>query len=229
MGYGCMKNIYMVAVLLIFTAGNVSAALINGGFENPVNRFNYQFYDEEAVDGWNSDAADGKIEIWKTGFLGVDAYEGDQFVELNANMEAALYQDVSGINFGDRIDWEFAHRGRRGLDTVRLSITDLGADNQFGTADDSTLFTGDFSTNNDAWVFYSGSLSILALGNDVRFEWDSISSAGGISVGNFLDGAAYGVSHENEPVPEPATLVLFGAGLVGLAGGVLRRGKKKTA
>jgi hypothetical protein len=178
------------------------------------------------VPGWETDASDQKIEIWETGFNDVTAYEGGQFAELNANRVAALYQDISGINTDETIGWEFAHRGRSGTDTIRLSIIDLGEDNTFGTVDDTSLFTRSFSTDNTGWKFYRGRLSSLTLGNTIRFEWDSESSAGSNSYGNFLDAAAFGTEAGFDEVPEPATLFLFGAGLLALAGQSTKRKKK---
>jgi len=222
-----MKNIFaamFISVLLIASSAN--AGLINSGFEKPEGTSGYRIYDASLVPGWETDASDKKIEIWETGFNGVTAYEGEQFAELNANRVAALYQDISGINANETIGWEFAHRGRAGTDTIQLSIIDLGDDDTFDTVDDTTLFKQSFSTKKAAWKFYSGRLSSLTLGNTIRFEWDSITSAGGPSIGNFLDAAAVGTEAGFDEVPEPATLFLFGAGLLALAGQSIKRKKK---
>jgi len=222
-----MKNTctgIFISVLLITSSAN--AGLINGGFEKPEGTSEYEIYDASLVPGWETDASDKKIEIWETEFNGVIAYEGEQFAELNANRVAALYQDISEINAGETIGWEFAHRGRSGTDTIQLSIIDLGGDNTFGTVDDTNLFTRSFSTGNTSWEFYSGRLSSLTLGNTIRFEWDSVSSAGANSYGNFLDAAAFGTGAGFDEVPEPATLFLFGAGLLALAGQSIKRKKK---
>jgi len=213
-----------VSILLIASSAN--ADLINGGFEEPGRTTNFHQYDASFVPGWETDADSHLIEIWQTGFNRVSAFEGEQFAELNARDVAALYQDISGIDAGETIGWEFAHRGRSGTDTIRLSIIDLGKDNTFGTGDETELFTKDFETDNTSWVFYSGRLSSLTLGNTIRFEWDSVSSAGGKSIGNFLDAAAFGTKAGFDEVPEPATLFLFGAGLLALAGQSIKRKKK---
>ena len=119
-----MKALPLAATLL-FTAP-VSAGLVNGGFED-FNVWGYGFYSGTIPqDGWATTAPDNLIEVWENGFLGVPAYEGNSFAELNANYASTLYQHVGGIGAGTTVNWHFAHRGRDGTDTMRLTIRDLG-------------------------------------------------------------------------------------------------------
>jgi hypothetical protein len=216
------KSIFLAIAVTMVHSGSAFAGLINGGFEDPSSVTTYNILSAANVPGWETTATDNKIEIWQSGFSGVAAYEGEQFAELNANMVASLYQDVSFDLNGDLLSWEFAHRGRSGVDTLTFSIIDLGSNNLFDVSD-VTLFTETMSTGNSAWGFYSGTLTTaLTLSNNVRFQWDSVSSVGGNSYGNFLDAAAFSVAS----VPEPATMLLFGTGLVGLVG-ISRKRKKK--
>ena len=102
------------------------------------------------------------------------------------------------------------HRGRGGVDTLELLISDLGTDNAaggVGPAADTLLFNQQYSTGNTAWVQYSApTIGPLTLGNDMRFAFASISAFGGIqSIGNFLDNVSFGVG-----VPEPASVALIG-------------------
>ena len=102
----------------------------NGDFENPVistevdDPEHYQPFLPNGTAGmvWKTTASDGEIE-----FISVasDAYEklstnwhrvdkaakGKQFVELNASMPGALYQDILTIP-GSTMYWSLAHRGR---------------------------------------------------------------------------------------------------------------------
>jgi hypothetical protein len=168
--------------------------ITNGSFEEPRVtpgvRDNWQ-PDASFLPGWFSTASDNLVEVWTDGFGGIQSYDGDQHVELNAFEAAALYQDIPGIPAGSGLGFGFAHRGRADFETMRLTITDLGADGDLGGGDDTVLFTKDYTTGVNAWVFYSdaGEPTITALGNTVRF---SCGAVGGTTVGNFLDFALFG-------------------------------------
>ena len=180
---------------------------------------------------WKTTSTDGVIELWGNGFSSLSggpvyAYEGRQFAEINATQFATLYQDVSGISAGSIVGFQFAHRGRSGLDSMRLTITDLGGNNQLGGGDDTVLFVDDYSDGNTAWGFYTsaGELPIAALGNTIRFAYQALTTASGNStVGNFIDAADFGVGIAVQNIPEPAVLALMGLGLAGL--GLSRRRK----
>ena len=155
--------------------------------------------------GWKT--TDKEFEIWSTGFLGFEAHEGTQFVELNAWIDGTLYQDSTGIQPGAVLEFTFAHRGRNGDDAMKLTITDLGADNSLGGGDDTVLFTKEYTTGKDAWAVYDSTneQKIKALGNTVRFAYGAVSAAGGnLGQGNLLDAADFGVGVVSEAPPENA-------------------------
>lgn len=214
-----MKSRFAFAALALVLSASATAGLTNGGFETPGYPANsVSFPVATLVPGWNTSATDNKIEIWTVPFNGVPSYEGNQFAELNANQVSTLFQDASGIAAGSSVGYQFAHRGRAGVDTMRFELTDLGADNVLGGVGanaDTLLVTKTVSTGNTAWSFHSGA-GISALGNTVRFSFISVSAAGGATVGNFLDAADFGVG---VGVPEPGVLALAGLGLalVGLS------------
>jgi len=147
---------------LCLLAGSMSVqatpvtGLINGGFEAPAySARSYNIISEAQVPAWQTTASDGMIEIWANNFLGVKSFEGNQHAELNANEVAALYQTTSAVKKGAALDFKFAHRGRRGKDTVALTITDLGLDNLYGTKDDTSIFSKQYSTGNTEWEQYT--------------------------------------------------------------------------
>jgi eukaryotic-like serine/threonine-protein kinase len=150
-----------------------------------------------SIPGWKT--SDRAFEIWSTGFQGVTAYDGNQFVELNAYEDGVLLKESTGIEPDAVLEFSFAHRGRNGDDTLKLTITDLGADNVHGGGDDQELFTKEYTTGTDAWAFYTSTTetAIKAIGNKVRFAYSAVYATGGQgpdkTEGNFLDAAEFGV------------------------------------
>lgn len=195
------------ALALALTA-TASADLINGGFEEyPASGYSY-FSGGSPYSGWATTALDNTIEIWSNGTEGVFAYEGNAFAELNAFVPSTLYQVVGGLPTSTSVNWHFAHRGRFGLDTMRLTITDLGANGIFdsGTGDDTTLFTNLFSADTSGWQVHYGSVNTI--GGDVRFAFEAVSAAGGPSIGNLIDWCGFGTN----VVPAPGAIVLLAFG-----------------
>jgi hypothetical protein len=186
------------------TSTGQQAGLTNPGFEAPrVKEGTYELV--EAMPGWKT--TDTRFEIWGTGFLGVSAHEGTQFVELNAYIDGTLFQDSTGIEAGSVLEFTFAHRGRNGDDTMQLIIADLGADNSLEGGDDTILFTKQFTTGKDAWAVYDSTTEpkIKALGNTVMFAYSAVAATGGnLGQGNLLDAANFGVGVVSETPPENA-------------------------
>ena len=218
-------NRFLTAVALAFALlSSAKAGFINGGFESPVAGPGTNTY-PVTIPGWQT--TDTSFEIWGSGFNGVPAYEGIQFAELNAYIAGTLYQDVAGIAAGARVGFQFAHRGRLGVDTMNFLLTDLGIDGIIGGGNDTVLFTKDYSDGTSTWGFYDASAesAIYSLGNTVRFSYTAVVSVGGASYGNFLDAADFGVGVGGVPatsVPDTAsTLALLGGAILGLA--ALRR------
>lgn len=216
--------------MILGSAGGALAGLVNGGFETtlvPVPNNSFIITNQANVPGWRTTSTDGNIEIWDDGFSGlgspgfpVPAFEGKQFAEINATQFATLFQDVLGIGGGSLVGFQFAHRGRAGVDVMRLTITDLGLDNLIGGGNDTVLFTKDYSDDKFAWGFYTsaGEPAILASGNSIRFGYQAVSTASGnATVGNFIDAADFGVGVGGPAIPEPSTWLLLTSGLAGLA------------
>ena len=208
-----MYKILSIATGILFSiiSSSSNAGLINGGFEDPIFSPGQPSVDyPTAIPGWET--TDRAFEVWSDGFLGVDSYEGNQHVELNAFNAGTLYQDVGNLNDGDVVGYEFAHRARTtGIEIMRLVITDFGVDNLFGTSDDTELFNDTFTGVYGSWTLHTGS-NITALGHDVRFAY---SADNGVALGNFLDAADFGVGVGVVSVPEPSSIILFGLSLLG--------------
>ena len=164
--------------------GSDTIALTNAGFESPtIAARSYRIMSESNVPGWSTTASDQQIELWSSGFNGVPAAEGGQFAELNANMTSALYQDVATTP-GTHVTWSLAHRGRAGVDTMRVVIGRPG-----GTLADVARM----SDGTSAWGRHSGTYVVPAGQTTTRFAFEAVSTAGGNpTVGNFLDDIAFG-------------------------------------
>ena len=196
---------YLLAISLTTVS---SADLVNGGFED------YEVYGYNLLpggsptNGWATTAPDNMLEIWENGFLGVPAYEGNSFAELNANYASTLYQHVNGLGDYNTINWHFAHRGRYGVDVMQLSIIDLGADQTYGNGDDTILYQNIFSADETAWQFHSG--STISIGNLTRFAFEAVSATGGNTQGNLIDFCGFGAN----AIPAPGSLGLLGVACV---------------
>lgn len=137
--------------------------------------------------GWQTTATDHKIEVWRSGFYGVPAAEGDNFVELNANQTAALYQELC-ISAGSKVQWSVKHRGRNGIDVAQVKI---GADLTTATIVET------MSDGNTSWSTYTGIYNVPLGQNTTYFIFEAVSTASGSnSVGNFLDDVVITVLEE---------------------------------
>jgi len=162
-------------------------AVINGGFEVPaLPPGGFGLFNDTQVPGWQTTASDGLFEYWGDGFNGVPAAEGNNFVELNANEVSTLYQDVATTP-GSTLQWSLQHRGRLGVDTLRVLIGDpAGALVQSGP---------DLSDDNTAWGAHSALYVVPAGQTTTRFAFVSVSAAGGNpTFGNFLDAVSFGTA-----------------------------------
>lgn len=185
------------------TAGNASECLIttiNSSFENPVwanptNNPNPIFYSDNQIQGWKTTANDHVMEFWPTNTENVPAYDGVQFIEINANDNQGvmgIYQDFATPS-PTTFTIKFAHRGRRGTDVMEILAGDAS---QSPSTYTTRVGNRTFSTGNSAWVYYGADNSItytVPAGQTVtRFFFKALSTAtGNSSIGNFLDAITF--------------------------------------
>ena len=136
------------------------------------------------VPGWSTTASDGFFELWKSGRRGIPSITGAQFAELNANVPGTVFQsiDTSGVQ-GQTISYAFWHRGRNGVDTMKIEIGPTGG---------VPNFVRQVSTGNTAWVEYTGTYFVPIGQTSTRFGYGAVSAVGGATLGNFLDGIRFG-------------------------------------
>jgi gliding motility-associated-like protein len=156
---------------------------INKDFEQPdIPQTGWpSFINADNVDGWGTTASDNIIEFWPNSNNGggTTAYSGDQYIELNGNEQAGVFQDFETALAGVVFDFTFAHRGRMGLDVCRVMA---------GPPMGPFVEIGQYSATNSAWVLHSGNYTVPAGQPLTRFIFEAVSTAtGDPTVGNFLD------------------------------------------
>ena len=151
----------------------------NSSFETLPRSVNtWSLFNEDQIEHWQTTATDKKIEVWKDGFQGVNAVDGNYFLELNATQVASLYQDIVTIP-GTTLIWSVSHRGRTGTDTASLSI---------GGPEDQLDIQETMTTGKNGWVTYTKEYKVPEGQTVTRFSLDSIDSASSsLSVGNLID------------------------------------------
>jgi uncharacterized repeat protein (TIGR01451 family) len=154
----------------------------NASFELPVINQSWTWVPNGSVPGWVSTDPVG-IEIWQSGFNGVVAPVGSQFVELNANEAGTLSQSISTTP-GQILQWSLLHRGRVGVDTMQVLI---------GSSNSTLVPIRTISDGITAWGRYSGAYVVPAGQTTTELAFRAISTAtGDLTVGNLMDDVSFG-------------------------------------
>lgn len=201
--------------LQVYAAPPPVRAFTNGGFEQGSVSTGVLQVREDDVVGWSTTeavamyaavpsipAGGSFIELWQTGALGVPSYSGSYFAELNAFTNGMLEQQPICVQNGESFNFSFAHRGRDGVDVMRLRIDDVdvaeftdnnaqGAPHTFFVLTPATTTVSQGATTATGWTPYSGTWTNTSGANKiVTFGYRAISSNGGagsLGAGNFLD------------------------------------------
>jgi uncharacterized repeat protein (TIGR01451 family) len=154
----------------------------NASFETPVISVPWTWIPNGSMPGWVSTDPVG-IEVWQSGFNGVVAPVGNQFVELNANTAGTLSQSISTTP-GQILQWSLLHRARVGTDTMQVLI---------GSSDSTLVPIRTISDGTSAWGRYSGAYVVPAGQTTTELAFRAISTGSGdLSIGNFMDDVSFG-------------------------------------
>lgn len=202
----------------------------NGGFETqvpplpippnppgPPTGSYFRQIDASQVPPWSTSASDNKIELWSSGYSASSGGPvftiapaqataagdvffpvggGNFFAELNATRPSTLSQTVTLGRTGV-LSYSFWHRGRAGFDTMRLDVQVM-KNGVWTTVRSDTYQTG------QSWANYvQKNILIGEAGQQFRFAYTAESTAtGNLSIGNFIDNAAFGLLEFPQPEPE---------------------------
>lgn len=121
------------------------------------------------------------IEVWGTGFNGVPAAQGTNFVELNAFVSSMIYQNMYLTN-GDVISFYFRHRARS-LTSERAAMV-IEDQNQINIA---TVRQTALPSSTGVWSTNQGSYTFTGTSGVYRVGFRALSDGGSPGLGNFLD------------------------------------------
>lgn len=167
-----MKLLLSLLIMLVATSATCQCnLLVNGDFEDPAVGAPYVMLHHDKVPGWKTTARDGIIEIWK-GMT--PAAHGKQLCEINANMTAAIWQDIL-VKPGTELKISFQHRGRATRESLVLEV---------GKPEDPLTMLGRYTTGTDGWKTYETAYKVP---DNVKFVRIQLRSEVPGSIGNLVD------------------------------------------
>lgn len=95
------------------------------------------------------------IEVGQSGFLGVNAPDGQIFVEMDGNVHNQIVSVIPGLP----VDWELSHRGREGTDQISVSAGPVG----------NMSVIANLSSPNTQWITHSGQYEVPAGVSQIQF------------------------------------------------------------
>jgi hypothetical protein len=113
------------------------------------------------VPGWHTTAVSGVIELWGTGKESFSASQGRQFLALESDSIASVYQDFATTP-GQVLHWSLDHATRTAGAPARFDV-------QMGSVSSQTS-QAVLTTSSAAWVSSSGTYTVPAGQTTTRFS-----------------------------------------------------------
>lgn len=207
-----IKQIAFAALTLLYSMNSSANLIENGSFEDPgLNPGSWSVF-QTGIPGWTVQNGAG-IEIQNNTII--DAYDGDQYVELDSHNNSSMWQLVDDLTIGAHYNLSFAYAPRVSSSFDRVSgptINTNGINVYFGSLGELFNIDGVYTDNQNGWLIFSSSVVATSEEMYLTFEADGTSD----SYGGFIDNVVL--------VPEPSIVALFGLGLIGM--GVATRNRK---
>jgi hypothetical protein len=236
------KKLFVIglSLALLVLPGSVALAAVVG----PPEAGTYDLAYSKDCSALGIDCSQTYFDVWETAVTtdyGGGSTQTDVSVDIINNTDFDIHEFAIGIAGG--YDWAWTEYvpgwSSTILDTTTfLSDHNFASNGAYATLLDGYNFVYDvaalYGTNGDndfgGWGLLRRTAEVgsfgYSLANGLAASPTLLITSGGTFIGD-TSHPADGISNPIAPVPEPVTMLLFGTGLIGLAGGSRLRKKKK--